>query len=106
MLQLERRRRAIRCRQRIAYSRARGSDVASVTVTLHGTLNLYLPDKRRMVRVELESPSTAGQLLESLGLPLGLLSMLLVNDRTAEPESSLSDGDLLEAFPFCGGGAE
>ncbi len=79
--------------------------MASVTVTVHGTLNLYLPNKQRIVRVELESPSTAGQLLESLGLPLGLLSMLLVNDGRAEPESPLSDGDLLEAFPFCAGGS-
>ncbi len=79
--------------------------MASVTVTVHGTLNLYLRDKQRVVRVELEGPSTAGRLLESLGLPLGILSMLLVNDRRAEPESPLSDGDLLEAFPFCGGGS-
>ncbi len=80
--------------------------MVSVTVTLHGTLNLYLPDKERIHRVELPAPSTAGQLLESLGLPLGMLSMLLINDKRADSDSPLADGDLLETFPLCGGGAE
>ncbi len=78
--------------------------MASVTVTLHGALNLYMPDKGRILRVQLAGPSTAGQLLESLGMPLGMLSMLLVNDKRADTDSPLTDGDLLEAFPYCAGG--
>jgi hypothetical protein len=78
--------------------------VVSITVTLHGALNLYAPDRGRILRVELDRPSTAGELLESLGLPLGMLSMLLLNDKRADTDSQLADGDLLEAFPYCAGG--
>ncbi len=76
----------------------------SVAVTLHGELNLYRSDKSRFFRIELEEQSTAGQLLEALGLPLGVLSMLMINDKRADTDSPISDGDLLEAFPLCGGG--
>lgn len=79
--------------------------MASVTVTLHGSLNLYLPDKERTTRVDLPRPTTAGQLLEGLGLPTGILSMLLLNDQRADPDALLAEGDLLEAFPYCGGGS-
>ncbi len=80
--------------------------MASVTVTLHGALNLYSPEGKRTVQLQLNGPSTTGQLLEALGLPLGILSILLINDRRAETDSPLSDGDLVEAFPYCAGGSE
>lgn len=75
-----------------------------VTITLHGALNLYAPGGERSVRVELHGPTTAGQLLELMGIPLEILSMLLINDRRVDPEALVSDGDLVEAFPFCAGG--
>ena len=78
--------------------------MASITVTLHGALNLYLPDKGKLVRVETMEPATVVQLLESLGIPVGMLSMLLINNKRADSDSPLADGDLLEAFPYCAGG--
>jgi len=75
-----------------------------VTITLHGVLNLYAPRGERSVTIELHGPTTAGQLLELMGIPLGMLSMLLINDRRVGPEALVSDGDLVEAFPFCAGG--
>ncbi len=77
--------------------------MASVTVTLHGTLNTFVAGRLRSVRVDLPEPGQAGEVLERLGLPLGMLSLLLINGQRVEVEAPLADGDQIEAFPVCGG---
>jgi len=75
-----------------------------VTVKLYGTLNRYPPGRESTLQLELQEPASAGQLLERLGIPVGMLSALSLNGRRASPEELLSEGDLLEAFPpLCGG---
>ncbi len=80
--------------------------MALVTVTLYGILNHFLPDRQKTRQVEFQGPSTAGDLLDGLGLPVGMLSLLLVNGKQVTPEALLIDGDLVEAFPVCGGGSD
>jgi len=73
-------------------------------VTLHGTLSRFLPGGQRTTEVELGRPCTAGRLLEELGLPVEALDMLVVNGNRATADTLVREGDLLEAFPFIGGG--
>jgi molybdopterin converting factor small subunit len=78
--------------------------LVSVTVKLHGTLNRYLPSRESSLRLDLAGPSIAGGLLEELGVPFDVLDVLFVNGRVSAPETPLSEGDVVEAFPFLGGG--
>jgi hypothetical protein len=78
--------------------------LVSVTVKLHGTLNRFLAGGEGSLRIDLAAPSTAGGLLEELGVPFDVLDVLCLNGQLSAPETPLSEGDLLEAFPFLGGG--
>jgi sulfur carrier protein ThiS len=82
----------------------RGSCLASITVKLYGTLNRYLPEGKGVARIDLAPPATTGELLEKLDLPVELLDALFLNGKLASLDTQLSEGDLLEAFPFLGGG--
>lgn len=76
-----------------------------VTVKLYGTLNRFLPGGEGSIELDLGPPSTVGGLLERLEVPLGALDALLLNGQLSSPGAPLTDGDLLEAFPFLGGGS-
>ncbi len=78
--------------------------MASVTVTLHGTLNIFVAGRDRTMQVELQEPSTAGELLRRLDLPVEILSLLLLNGKRADLDVPITAGDTIEAFPACGGG--
>jgi hypothetical protein len=77
-----------------------------VIVTLHGTLQRSLPSGERTASVDLQTPSTAGKLLEGLDLPVDIVSMLYLNGEKVNMDALVGPGDLLEVFPFlCGGSA-
>ena len=59
--------------------------LVSVTVKLHGTLNRYLPDGESSLQLDLAAPSTAGSLLEELGVPFDVLDVLFLNGRAPLP---------------------
>ena len=80
--------------------------VASVTLNLYGGLTSFTPSREKTVTVNVADPSTAGGLLERLGVPLGMLALVLVNDERVELDAELADGDRVEAFPVCGGGSK
>jgi molybdopterin converting factor small subunit len=83
---------------------------ASVEIEVHlfATLATYLPagatDGTASLRVV--GPTTAGQLVRSLGIPDDLPRMVLINGRDAlAEETPLRDGDVVSVFPPLAGGA-
>jgi hypothetical protein len=78
--------------------------LVSVTVKLYGTLSRFLLRGEGSLRMDLPAPATAGALLGELGVPIDVLDVLFLNGQVSSPETLLSEGDLLEAFPFLGGG--
>ncbi len=81
--------------------------MAPVTVKLHGTLSRSLRTRKDRILVELHGPSSAQGLLEELGLPVEVVSLLYLNGEQVDLEAPVGPGDLLEAFPLlCGGSAE
>jgi len=76
----------------------------SVTITLHGTLQHSLPSGEKTALVSLQTPTTAGELLQGLGLPVEIVSMLYLNGEKVSMDAPVKSGDLLEVFPLlCGG---
>ncbi len=78
--------------------------MAPTIVTIHGTLNRFVPGAQSTVRTHIDRPCSAGELLARIGVPTGMLSMLVLNGKRVDLAATLSPGDRLEAFPYCGGG--
>jgi molybdopterin converting factor small subunit len=83
---------------------------ASVKIEVHlfATLATYLPagavDGTAVLRVA--GPTTAGQLVRSLGIPHDLPRVVLINGRDVlVDETPLRDGDVVSVFPPLAGGA-
>ena len=76
----------------------------SVTVTLHGTLQHSLPSGEKVALASVQAPTTVSELLQGLGLPVEIVSMLYLNGEKVSMDASVKPGDLLEVFPLlCGG---
>ena len=77
-----------------------------VDVCLFATLGRYLPPGSPRDRVTLELPqhTTVGQVVASLGIPIDLETLRVVNGRDAELDQVLRDGDVLSIFPPLAGG--
>lgn len=58
----------------------------------------------REKRFEHPAGTTAGEILQGLGLATAGAAVLLVNGRPASPERILNDGDVLALFPPVSGG--
>lgn len=54
--------------------------------------------------LELSSNSTAGDLLEKLGLSTDLVKVIVVNNQKATPSDKLKSGDNVRLFPLIAGG--
>jgi hypothetical protein len=78
--------------------------LAPAIVTVYGTLNRFIPGAPSTVSTHIDHPCSAGELLARIGVPTGMLSMLVLNGKRVDLEAGLSPGDRLEAFPYCGGG--
>lgn len=79
--------------------------MGTVTLKLYGTLNLYTPDRQRIFSVQFQPPAaTAREVLRRVGMPLDLLEMVARNGEAVDLDATVTDGDLLEAFPLIGGG--
>jgi len=76
-----------------------------ITVKCFATLAGYQPEPPE---VETPEGSTAGDVLDSLGLIMGEgkseVRLLMVNGVHAKPERELKDGDRVGLFPAVGGG--
>ena len=77
-----------------------------VDVCLFATLGCYLPPGTPGDRVAFELPhdTTVGQVVASLGIPLDLETLRVVNGRDAGLDQILPDGDVLSIFPPLAGG--
>lgn len=77
-----------------------------VDVCLFATLRCYLPPGTPGDRVTFELPhhTTVGQLVASLGVPLDLETLRVVNGHDAPLDQILHDGDVLSIFPPLAGG--
>ena len=77
-----------------------------VDVCLFATLGRYLPPGAPGDRVTFELPNhtTVGQVVASLGIPLDLETLRVVNGHDAELDQVLHDGDVLSIFPPLAGG--
>ena len=66
----------------------------------------YLPPnaKGRQADVELPENATPGMLIEKLGIPLKLVSLILVNRKLADQNALLQHGDEVRLLPAIPGG--
>ena len=54
--------------------------------------------------LDAEKFSTAGGILENIGIPPGDVSILLINGQHSKPHSPVRAGDVVALFPPVGGG--
>jgi molybdopterin converting factor small subunit len=77
-----------------------------VELRVFATLRKYLPDHPldRGVVVTVEPGTTVGQLITKAGVPLEKVKIVMVNNRHADLDQQLVDGDRVAVFPPVAGG--
>jgi len=77
-----------------------------VELKVFATLRKYLPDHPldQSVTVTVEPHTTVSQLLEKTGVPLDKVKIIMVNNRHADLDQRLVEGDRVAAFPPVAGG--
>lgn len=60
--------------------------------------------REKIVMLDSQAFSTAGEIIEHLGIPAGEVSILLINGFHKTPETAVKDGDIVALFPPVGGG--
>jgi hypothetical protein len=78
--------------------------MGAVTLRLHGILNLYTAARVSTLVLTSAGSATVGEFMQSAGVPLDLLEMVVRNGETVSLDAPVADDDLLEAFPLAGGG--
>ncbi|MDI6707112.1 MAG: hypothetical protein HPY74_12150 [Firmicutes bacterium] len=73
-----------------------------ITVKLHLNLTNYTGKQR--VEIPAAEPVILKDLLEEMGVPIGEVGLIVKNGRWNTAECSLSDGDIVELFPYLSGG--
>jgi len=65
-------------------------------------LSDYLPEecRKRDFEVRFEKPVTVGKAIESLGVPLSEVDLILVNGRSVSFRYRLKDGDRVSVYPI------
>ena len=65
-------------------------------------LSDYLPEgcRKRDFEVRFEKPVTVGEAIESLGVPLSEVDLILVNGRSVSFRYRLKDGDRVSVYPI------
>jgi len=65
-------------------------------------LNDYLPEgcRKRDFEVRFEEPITVGKAIESRGVPLSEVDLILVNGRSVSFRYRLKDGDRVSVYPI------
>ena len=78
-----------------------------VEVRLFATLARYLPNDHRAgaTLLDVADDSTVADVAHSLGIPGDLSRIVLVNDRDANDDRRLAEGDVVTLFPPLAGGA-
>jgi sulfur carrier protein ThiS len=78
----------------------------SISVKLSTTLRARVPGYDPLEGLELEhAPGlTAAGIMERLGIPPAEVKVVMINGRSAAPQSPVADGDRVGLFPAVGGG--
>jgi uncharacterized protein with PIN domain len=73
----------------------------SIQIRIYEELNRYLPSDKRKTWFSflLERPTSINNLLESIGIPLGEIDLILVNGRSVSPAYVLNGNEHLSVFP-------
>lgn len=72
-----------------------------IEVRLFATLR---QERDKIVMLENQGFSTAGDLIRHLDIPAGEVSILLVNGVHKKADAEIKDGDVVSLFPPVGGG--
>ena len=67
-----------------------------------GLLKRYIGDRETPILTE--EGQTVAEILETLGIPSGLVAIVLINGRQELKNYVLQDGDVVELVPLVGGG--
>ena len=74
-------------------------------IHLGGHLNFYHPQKDKWLDVELEHPTSLMEILDGSGIPLGEVSLVVVNGELVDlQEAIVSEQSEVKLFPAVGGG--
>ena len=73
-----------------------------VVFRFYEELNDYLPEgcRKRDFEVRFEKPVTVGKAIESLGVPLSEVDLILVNGKSVSFSYKLKDGDRVSVYPI------
>jgi molybdopterin converting factor small subunit len=81
-----------------------GGAEPAVTARLFAGLEALVRERRHEWRVSVTDAATVTELCASIGLPPGVVGLILVNGVHADTETPLRDGDEVSLFPPVGGG--
>lgn len=71
-------------------------------ITPLGLLKRHIGDRETPILTE--EGQTVAEILEALGIPSGLVAIVLINGRQELKNYVLQDGDVVELVPLVGGG--
>lgn len=78
-----------------------------IEVALYATLSKYLPPgaQNKKAVIEVKDGATVREVMNQLGIPADLPTILLANGRQAPEGTVLKDGETLSIFPPLAGGS-
>ena len=78
-----------------------------IEVRLFSLLSKYLPEGAtgRSIRLTVPEGTTVSQVLDQLGVPLGLSKLIFINGVHSKPDTVLGNGNVLGVFPPIAGGS-
>jgi sulfur carrier protein ThiS len=75
-----------------------------ITFCAFGDLRRYTPEMAERLNVELPALTTVSQALDSVGVPLAEVGLMVINGKLVDEHAELAEGDKLEVFSPIGGG--
>ena len=78
--------------------------MAKVKVKAAGGVTKFMPGDASEHEVQVADNVTVGELLDTLGMPRDVPSIILVNRENASLDSKLKDGDVVHLLPMVVGG--
>lgn len=78
----------------------------ALQIFLNATLRQYVPgyDPYQGISLEVPPGTTAAQALDTLGVPVGEVALVMIDGRRREPDFVLQGNERLGLFPPIGGG--
>ncbi len=78
--------------------------MAKIRIKAAGGVTKFMPDGAIEHEAEVADGADVGELLDALGVPRKVPSIILVNKTVAELDSKLKDGDTIHLLPMVVGG--